>query len=272
MRAEEDLLAAQGDRARRSASGRPSCRRSWARRRRRTARSASTARPTCRHRRASPRETAAQTTAAARQLRCSTPTDTRTPMAPKSGMRCGSIMGEPIMNRAKRQFIARCAAILGGSTMAHMFGRTPAGATQDPLTNWAGNYRYSTDRLHRATSLEDVRAFVKQHDRLRVLGTRHCFNGIADSTHNLLSVRDMARVVAVDPDRPDGDRRSRHELRPVVSRPRSAGLRAAQPRLAAPHLHRRRMRDRHARVWRHATATWRRRFPHSRSSRPTARC
>ncbi len=108
-------------------------------------------------------------------------------------------MGEPIMNRAKRQFIARCAAILGGSTMAHMFGRTTAGATQDPLTNWAGNYRYSTDRLHRAASLDDVRAFVRQHDRLKVLGTRHCFNGIADSADDLLSVRDMARVVAVDP-------------------------------------------------------------------------
>ena len=49
-------------------------------------------------------------------------------------------------------------------------------------------------------------------------------------------------------DAPDGDRRSRHELRPVVSRPRSAGLRAAQPGVAAAHLHRRRVRDRHARV------------------------
>jgi alditol oxidase len=67
------------------------------------------------------------------------------------------------------------------------------------LSNWAGNYSYSTDRLHRAQSLDDVRAFVTGHERLRVLGTRHCFNGIADSPNELLSVRDMARVLAVDP-------------------------------------------------------------------------
>ena len=67
-----------------------------------------------------------------------------------------------------------------------------------PLANWAGNYRYSTDRVHHARSLEDVQAFVRQHDRLRVLGTRHCFNGIADSAHHLLSLQDMARIVSVD--------------------------------------------------------------------------
>ena len=75
-----------------------------------------------------------------------------------------------------------------------------SGATSDPpLANWAGNYRYSTDRLHHATSLEQVQEFVKQHDRLKVLGTRHCFNGIADSTHALLSLREMDRVVSLDP-------------------------------------------------------------------------
>lgn len=67
-----------------------------------------------------------------------------------------------------------------------------------PLTNWAGNYRYSTQRLARATSVQDVQAFVQQHSRLKVLGTRHCFNGIADSTDHLLSVRDMARIIALD--------------------------------------------------------------------------
>ena len=66
------------------------------------------------------------------------------------------------------------------------------------LANWAGNYHYSTDRVHHSRSLEDVQAFVRQHDRLRVLGTRHCFNGIADSAHHLLSLQDLARIVSVD--------------------------------------------------------------------------
>jgi xylitol oxidase len=104
------------------------------------------------------------------------------------------------MNGSKRQFIQRCATILGGTAMSRLFDRASVSAASEaPLANWAGNYRYSTDRLYRARSLEQVQEFVKQHDRLKVLGTRHCFNGIADSTHQLLSLREMAQVVALDP-------------------------------------------------------------------------
>ena len=102
------------------------------------------------------------------------------------------------MNRTKRQFIARCASILGGTAMARTFGGMMPGAAQEPLVNWAGNYRYSTQRLSRATSVPEVQAFVRRHGRLKVLGTRHCFNGIADSADQLLSVRDMTRVLALD--------------------------------------------------------------------------
>jgi xylitol oxidase len=102
------------------------------------------------------------------------------------------------MNRTKRQFIARCATIIGGTAMARIISDPRPAAAADPPTNWAGNYRYGTDRLHSARSLADVQAFVRQHDRFRVLGTRHCFNGIADSSHHLLSLQDMAGIVAVD--------------------------------------------------------------------------
>jgi xylitol oxidase len=103
------------------------------------------------------------------------------------------------MNWTKREFITRCAAIFSGSAMARIFDRTSGGATSDgTLVNWAGNYRYSTDRLHQARSLQQVQDFVKQQRHLRVLGTRHCFNGIADSTQNLLSLREMDKVIAVD--------------------------------------------------------------------------
>jgi xylitol oxidase len=53
--------------------------------------------------------------------------------------------------------------------------------------------------LHRLTSIEQVRKFVSEHDSLKVLGTRHCFNGIADSTHALISLKPMDQVVALDP-------------------------------------------------------------------------
>ena len=72
-------------------------------------------------------------------------------------------------------------------------------ATGDKLKNWAGNFEYNTDRLSSANSLEQVREFVKKQANLKVLGTRHCFNQIADSTHNLLSLKAMDKVVALDP-------------------------------------------------------------------------
>ena len=75
----------------------------------------------------------------------------------------------------------------------------PSEAAQtEPLRNWAGNYRYSTNRVTAATSLAQIQEFVRKHQRFKVLGTRHCFNGIADSADALLSLREMKQVVQLD--------------------------------------------------------------------------
>jgi alditol oxidase len=80
-----------------------------------------------------------------------------------------------------------------------MIGGVPAEAAQTPpLHNWAGNYRYSTDRITSATSVAEVQAFVRTHAHFKVLGTRHCFNGIADSADQFLSLREMKAVVGLD--------------------------------------------------------------------------
>lgn len=71
-------------------------------------------------------------------------------------------------------------------------------ATGGKLTNWAGNFEYSTEQLYPAGSLQMAQEFVKKQSRLKVLGTRHCFNKIADSTHQLLSLKAMDKVVALD--------------------------------------------------------------------------
>ena len=77
--------------------------------------------------------------------------------------------------------------------------RLLAWAGEERLKNWAGNLEYSTDRLYAATSIEQVRDYVKKESKLKVLGTRHCFNNIADSTDRFLSVKPMDKVIAVDP-------------------------------------------------------------------------
>ncbi len=77
----------------------------------------------------------------------------------------------------------------------------------EALTNWSGNITYSTDRVHEAATVEEIRSYVRGEEKLKVLGTRHCFNSIANSRHNLLSLKPMqemtinreARTVTVGP-------------------------------------------------------------------------
>jgi alditol oxidase len=95
----------------------------------------------------------------------------------------------------KRTFIKLFAAAIAIPAVSRLL----AWAGGERLKNWAGNLEYSTDRLYAATALEQVRDYVKKENKLKVLGTRHCFNNIADSTDGFLSVKLMDKVIAVDP-------------------------------------------------------------------------
>ena len=81
-----------------------------------------------------------------------------------------------------------------------VLSRLLAWAQGEALKNWAGNVTYGTERLTTATSLKSVQDFVREQNKFKVLGTRHCFNGIADSRDQFLSLKAMNEVVALDPD------------------------------------------------------------------------
>jgi xylitol oxidase len=69
---------------------------------------------------------------------------------------------------------------------------------QQPITNWAGNLTYGTTNIVYPTSLDAIQQLVKKHDRLKVLGTRHCFNTIADTKDRFISLRDMNKIIGLD--------------------------------------------------------------------------
>jgi alditol oxidase len=94
----------------------------------------------------------------------------------------------------KRTFLS----LFAGGIASPVISRLSAWVSSDKLKNWAGNLEYSTDHLDSADSLEQVQSYVKKQRQLKVLGTRHCFNNIADSTHTLLSLKSMDDVVALD--------------------------------------------------------------------------
>ena len=65
--------------------------------------------------------------------------------------------------------------------------------------NWAGNLAYAAARLHEPESLEQLQDIVSNARSLRVLGSRHSFNDIADTTGDLISLGRMPRVFDLDP-------------------------------------------------------------------------
>ncbi|HYT21087.1 MAG TPA: D-arabinono-1,4-lactone oxidase [Candidatus Polarisedimenticolia bacterium] len=94
----------------------------------------------------------------------------------------------------KRSFIKLLSAIVAAPAVSPLFARLP----DTKLKNWAGNFEYSTNSLYTADSVEQVKDFVKRQGKLKVLGTRHCFNKIADSASHLLSLKPMDEVVALN--------------------------------------------------------------------------
>jgi xylitol oxidase len=67
-----------------------------------------------------------------------------------------------------------------------------------PLTNWAGNYAYRAARLHEPESMAQLQEIVRSAEKLRVLGSRHSFNDIADTPGELVSLARLPRTLELD--------------------------------------------------------------------------
>jgi xylitol oxidase len=107
----------------------------------------------------------------------------------------------------KRTFLKLAGAAGAGSVLSPLAMWGAKSKVADKLRNWAGNIEYSTENLHAANSVEQVQAYVAKAGKMKVLGTRHCFNTIADSKDVFLSLTEMqdapvldeaARTVTVD--------------------------------------------------------------------------
>src|SRR5438128_4678750 len=91
----------------------------------------------------------------------------------------------------KRQFLKTSGALIAGSMFSRFVISEQASAAR---TNWAGNYKYSTDKLLLPKSVEEVQHAVKSATRLKALGARHSFNGIADSAVEQISLRHLDQM------------------------------------------------------------------------------
>jgi len=94
----------------------------------------------------------------------------------------------------KRTFIKLSSALMTAPLFSPLSQLMPG----EPLKNWAGNLVYSTDRLYLPETKEQLVELVKKYSKVKVLGTRHCFNSIADSKDNFISLKQMNKVVELD--------------------------------------------------------------------------
>lgn len=67
--------------------------------------------------------------------------------------------------------------------------------------NWAGNLTYSARGIAHPTTLDELREELSRGDRVRMLGTRHCFNDIADTGGTLIALDRMPQIIEVSQER-----------------------------------------------------------------------
>ena len=88
----------------------------------------------------------------------------------------------------KRQFLKGSGVCIAGAICSRLARAEQPAA---PRTNWAGNYTYSTGRVDLPKTVEDVQAILKTRNTLKAIGTRHSFNGIADTTGDQISLSEL---------------------------------------------------------------------------------
>src|SRR6476646_1795620 len=67
-----------------------------------------------------------------------------------------------------------------------------------PRTNWAGNIAFAAPDFYRPASLAELRAVVARARQVRVLGTGHAFNDMADSPGAQVSLAGLPPEIEVD--------------------------------------------------------------------------
>jgi xylitol oxidase len=95
----------------------------------------------------------------------------------------------------KRKFLKLSGAMMAAPVISPLAGWVP----DEKLKNWAGNLEYSTDKVIYPNAVAEVPPLVKKYPQLKVLGSRHCFNRIADSKDLLLALKRLNKVVSLDP-------------------------------------------------------------------------
>ena len=66
------------------------------------------------------------------------------------------------------------------------------------MKNWAGNFEYQAQLVFEPRSIADAQEVVQKSLKLKVYGSRHSFNHVADTTDTHVSLQHLNRIVSID--------------------------------------------------------------------------
>ncbi len=91
----------------------------------------------------------------------------------------------------KRDFLKTSGALIASG----MWSRLAADEQQTgSRQNWAGNYNYRAKRLDVPQTVDEVQKIVRRSGKLKALGSRHSFNGIADTDGDQISLKELNQI------------------------------------------------------------------------------
>ncbi|MBT8183954.1 MAG: FAD-binding protein [Eudoraea sp.] len=64
--------------------------------------------------------------------------------------------------------------------------------------NWAGNYTYTAKNLYEPSHVVEVQSLIRKSETQKALGSRHCFNNIADNPLNQISTENLKGVLELN--------------------------------------------------------------------------
>ena len=99
----------------------------------------------------------------------------------------------------KREFLKGSAATTAAMIVTPLTTAKAFAEDAVPRTNWSGNYHYSTNKVFQPASIAEVQDAIRSVTSVRALGTRHCFNDIADSRVAQISTLKL-KDISIAPD------------------------------------------------------------------------
>lgn len=88
--------------------------------------------------------------------------------------------------------------LTGMGVLALGFSQCSTPTVKEPLKNWAGNIQFSSVEIKEPESIEDLVQQYESEVKLKSLGTRHCFNRIADTKNIHISTAKLNKVLEID--------------------------------------------------------------------------